>query len=157
MVCYSWFLYIKNFHSDLSIDDWIANVLYFFFLYRLRTKNGTPVRGQNYAPSVYVIIRWPFIVYLATQVALSMVLLAWIMLDTRGRKVGIVKKSALSTIFALTAEDRAVLQKQIDSATGIGDYYERRKRMEVMRDVGDSTRVHLVKGNFGMLHLKLAS
>ena len=68
------------------------------------------------------------------------------------RKVRVVKESALSTLFALSAEDRLIVQNRLGDYVATGNINK-----DIIEAVGDSLKVHLVKGDFGMGHLKLAS
>jgi hypothetical protein len=68
------------------------------------------------------------------------------MLDTRMRKIGILKESALAALFAIPAEDRATLDNRLstvnDEKNSIGQ-------------VGNSSTAILAKGAYGQWNLKL--
>lgn len=115
--------------------------------YRIRSSYSSPIEGKNYVSDTYVIVRWPFIACLAIQVVFSIIFLAWIMLDTKMRKVGILKESALATLFAVHAEDKLTLENRLSLVDD---------ERNAIADVGNSSKAHLTQGALGQWHLKLA-
>lgn len=75
----------------------------------------------------YVVVKWPYLIFLGTQVALSIIFLIWVVLDSKVRKVDILKDSVLAGLFAISAEDKASLDDRFDALT---DDPEDRKNME---------------------------
>ncbi|KAH8705887.1 hypothetical protein BGW36DRAFT_284949 [Talaromyces proteolyticus] len=114
----------------------------------LRSLYPSPVQGRNYAPDTYVIVRWPFIACLAVQVTFSIIFLVWIILDTKIRKVKILKESAIAALFALTSEDRITLENRISVADD---------EKNANDDVGNTSKAALIKGGSGQWNLKLAN
>jgi hypothetical protein len=62
-------------------------------------------------------VRWPYLIFLGTQVSLSIIFLIWIVLDSKVRKVDILKESVLASLFTISAEDKASLESPFDAFT----------------------------------------
>ncbi|KAK3394351.1 hypothetical protein B0H63DRAFT_43517 [Podospora didyma] len=58
----------------------------------------------------YIRVQWSWLAFLASQVAISTMFLLGIMVQTAVWKVKIVKGSAIATLFAITAKDKAALE-----------------------------------------------
>jgi hypothetical protein len=80
-------------------------------------------------------------------VIFSIIFLGWIMLDTRMRKIGILKESALAALFAIPAEDRATLDNRLSTVNDEKDS---------IGQVGNTSTANLAKGPYGQWHLTLA-
>ncbi|KUL86985.1 hypothetical protein ZTR_05720 [Talaromyces verruculosus] len=102
----------------------------------LRTIFASPFQGQNNVSESYIIVRWPYLIFLGTQVLLSIIFLIWIVLDSKVRKVDILKESVLASLFAISAEDKANLESQFDAFTG---------NPEDREEMGKTSSVTLVK------------
>jgi hypothetical protein len=111
-------------------------------LYRLRSagtlQSGTTLKIQN-----TITVRWGYLAFPATQVALSSIFFLWIIAKSTQRKIPFLKDSILGTIFALDTEDKAVLEAEIREATessrGIGN------RIEAITRVAEGSRVKLTE------------
>lgn len=86
-------------------------------------------------------------IFLGTQVVLTIIFLIWIVLDSKVRKVDILKDSVLAGLLAISAEDKASLESRLDALTdNPGD----REQME------KSSSVTLVKSDpAGQWNLRL--
>lgn len=71
------------------------------------------VNGTAWQREVYVAIRWPWLTLLAAQVLLSVLLLAMVIIETVGADVDIVKSSMLAALFAIGAEEKTALEKDV--------------------------------------------
>ncbi|KAF6793355.1 hypothetical protein CMUS01_16104 [Colletotrichum musicola] len=71
------------------------------------------VNGTAWQREVYVEIRWQWLALLAMQVVLSVLLLALIIMETVGADVDVVKSSMLAALFAISAEEKTALEKDI--------------------------------------------
>jgi hypothetical protein len=100
--------------------------------YRLRSFFTSPVQGQNNVSESYIVVRWPYLIFLGAQVALSIIFLIWIVLDSKVRKVDVLKDSVLAGLFAISAEDKAGLDSRFDALT---DSPDDRKDLEKMSSV----------------------
>lgn len=77
-------------------------------------------------------MKWPYLIFLGTQVVLSIIFLIWVVLDSKVRKVDILKDSVLAGLFAISAEDKASFDSQFDALT---DDPEDREEMEKVSSV----------------------
>lgn len=102
--------------SHIPLPD-LSSSLMLLLSYRLRSFFASPVQGQNSVSESYLIVRWPYLIFLGTQVALSIIFLIWIVLDSKVRKVDILKESVLASLFAISAEDKASLESRFDTFT----------------------------------------
>ncbi|KAF6839375.1 hypothetical protein CPLU01_01795 [Colletotrichum plurivorum] len=76
--------------------------------------NSIPnVNGTAWQREVYVKIRWQWLTLLAAQVLLSVLLLAMIIMETIAADVDVVKSSMLAALFAISAEEKTALEKDI--------------------------------------------
>ena len=73
---------------------------------------GTREVGVSLATESYIHIKWPFITFLAAQLTLFAVFLFGLVIQTAVWKVPVAKGSALAMLFAVTAEDKALLEQQ---------------------------------------------
>ncbi|KAE8551387.1 hypothetical protein EYB25_005272 [Talaromyces marneffei] len=129
-----------------AVDDVLSNTARGMTSW-LRSFFASPVQGQNNVSESYVVVRWPYLIFLGTQVVLTIIFLIWIVLDSKVRKVDILKDSVLAGLLAISAEDKASLESRLDALTdNPGD----REQME------KSSSVTLVKSDpAGQWNLRL--
>lgn len=83
---------------------------------RLRSGGNSPQKGTPFQLESYVIIRWGYLAFLATQVVLSALFLLGMVVQTRRVGTAVVKNSVLATLFAIGAEDKALLEEEAGRA-----------------------------------------
>ncbi|KAF6787892.1 hypothetical protein CSOJ01_15130 [Colletotrichum sojae] len=87
--------------------------------------NNTPnVHGTAFRSQTYVQVRLPWLALLGAQVVLSLIILLVIIIETATADVDIVKSSALPSLFAISAEEKANLEcgaPKGDSGSGGND------------------------------------
>jgi len=66
-------------------------------------------------------VRWGFLACLVLQVAISTAFLVGVIVQTAVRRVAILKSSAAALMFALTAEDKATVERENPAASAAGD------------------------------------
>ncbi|KAF6818031.1 hypothetical protein CSOJ01_02168 [Colletotrichum sojae] len=71
------------------------------------------VNGTAWQREVYVEIRWQWLALLAMQVVLSVLLLALVIVETVAADVDVVKSSMLAALFAIGAEEKTTLEKDM--------------------------------------------
>ncbi len=74
---------------------------------------GTTESGKTFVRETYVQVRWPWLASLISQVALSAVFLVAVMVQTAVMEVKVIKSSSLATMFAISAEDKYYLERDI--------------------------------------------
>uniref|UniRef100_A0A093USJ1 Uncharacterized protein n=1 Tax=Talaromyces marneffei PM1 TaxID=1077442 RepID=A0A093USJ1_TALMA len=99
-----------------AVDDVLSNTARGMTSW-LRSFFASPVQGQNNVSESYVVVRWPYLIFLGTQVVLTIIFLIWIVLDSKVRKVDILKDSVLAGLLAISAEDKASLESRLDALT----------------------------------------
>lgn len=73
------------------------------------------VTGEALASETFVLVRWPWLAFISSQVALSIVLLALAIIKTKAAGIGVVKSSALPALVAIDSKDKQVLEKRLAS------------------------------------------
>ncbi|KAK0725177.1 hypothetical protein B0H67DRAFT_123211 [Lasiosphaeris hirsuta] len=71
--------------------------------------NNRAVTGTAYKPSLFVAVQWGWLAFLASQIVLSAIFLAAIILWTRRERVPVLKTSALAAMAALDGQARMIL------------------------------------------------
>ncbi|KAK1995865.1 hypothetical protein LX36DRAFT_712817 [Colletotrichum falcatum] len=93
------------------------------------TKDTTNVTGEALAAETLVQVRWPWLAFISSQVALSIALLAAAVVGTRRAGLGVVKSSALQAFVAINSRDKQTLeislaqrrhQREVDDIVGKG-------------------------------------
>jgi hypothetical protein len=82
------------------------------------------------------------LIFLGIQIFLSVVFLIWVILDSKVRKVDILKDSVIASLFAISAEDRARFDRLNEKS------HER-------EEAEKSSRVTLVKNGSAQWNLKV--
>ncbi|CAG9980524.1 unnamed protein product [Clonostachys byssicola] len=71
---------------------------------RATEKSGT-VRGSAYEMQTYIVVRWEWLSFLATQIFLTVVFQIAVIVQTARMSVGIVKSSNMAELFAFYGDD----------------------------------------------------
>ncbi|OHE92387.1 hypothetical protein CORC01_12314 [Colletotrichum orchidophilum] len=74
------------------------------------TDDTTIARGKALAAETFVKVRWPWLAFISCQVALSIVLLAFAIIQTRSAGIGVVKSSTLQAMVAINSKDKQTLE-----------------------------------------------
>ncbi|KAJ0161989.1 hypothetical protein CTA2_5291 [Colletotrichum tanaceti] len=73
-------------------------------------KDTTNVTGDALAAETFVQVRWPWLAFISSQVALSALLLATAIVQTRAARIGVVKSSVLQGLVAVNSRDKQGLE-----------------------------------------------
>ncbi|TQN69467.1 hypothetical protein CSHISOI_06108 [Colletotrichum shisoi] len=74
------------------------------------TKDTTNATGDVLAAETFVQVRWPWLAFISSQVALSALLLATAIIQTRAARIGVVKSSVLQGLVAVNSKDKQALE-----------------------------------------------
>ncbi|KAK2016786.1 hypothetical protein LZ32DRAFT_524372 [Colletotrichum eremochloae] len=74
------------------------------------TKDTTNIAGEALAAETFVQVRWPWLAFISSQVALSMALLATAIVETKRAGLGVVKSCTLQAFVAINAKDKQSLE-----------------------------------------------
>ncbi|KAF4949626.1 hypothetical protein FSARC_13419 [Fusarium sarcochroum] len=67
--------------------------------------------GENLGPVVFVKVRWPWLIFLGSQILLSLIFVTIIITRTALSNLGATKSSLLPVLFAISPEVRALVEK----------------------------------------------
>ncbi|KAL1984945.1 hypothetical protein VTN96DRAFT_8501 [Rasamsonia emersonii] len=113
----------------------------------LRSWGGSPQTGTPYQLETYVIIRWGYLAFLAAQVVLSALFLLWVMIQSRRLKTEVMKNSVLATLFAISSEDKALLEAEGEGEPSI--IHQDGNSNNDMSTMAKRSTVKLIKGERG--------
>ncbi|OHW93480.1 hypothetical protein CSPAE12_07918 [Colletotrichum incanum] len=101
-----------NVSQETVINESIANITNNIArsLSNRITKDTTDVTGDALAAETFVQVRWPWLAFISSQVALSMVLLATAIVQTQIAGIGVVKSCTLQALVAINSKDKQALE-----------------------------------------------
>ncbi|KAF5003079.1 hypothetical protein FDECE_10360 [Fusarium decemcellulare] len=80
------------------------------------------VLGETLGPETFVAVRWAWLALIASQVVLSIAFLVIVMIQTSRAGIAVVKGSSLSVLFAISADDKARLERGLGDQKHQGDF-----------------------------------
>ncbi|KAL0935998.1 uncharacterized protein CTRU02_208213 [Colletotrichum truncatum] len=88
----------------------------------------TNVTGEALITETYVHVRWEWLAFISSQIALSILLLAIAIIQGRKAGLGVVKSSTLPAFFAVNTQDRLLLEN------GVSDKYRQEEAQGILKN-----------------------
>ncbi|KAH8682342.1 hypothetical protein BX600DRAFT_40969 [Xylariales sp. PMI_506] len=79
---------------------------------------GSSEVGTPYVPETYIQVNWIWMAFLAIQVVLATLFIVVIIVQTSRMEVPVVKSSVIATLFAMSADDKTLLERSMTSPLG---------------------------------------
>ncbi|EFQ32518.1 hypothetical protein CGRA01v4_05954 [Colletotrichum graminicola] len=102
-----------NVSQETVINESIANItnnIARSLSNRITKDAATNITGEALAAETFVQVRWPWLAFISSQVALSIVLLATAIVGTKRAGLGVVKSCTLQAFVAINSKDKQALE-----------------------------------------------